>query len=249
MPTPITHDAIATHDFTDDRSDSSWVHAASEDVPSPITTISSRYNDHQVIGFGDQQTTACISSNFLSLTNVGRVAKALVDVLSCSVFSRDRLMFPHCFTPLTPARTLLKMRQDLLEALDILLACQHLIHLALAASERLEHSHLAPLSNKQPFSDEPAGPDDQPTDPTTSRVNSLPTSLPAPTYDDTAYATDLDQFLVPIRDYEAADPNEDASSQTNTQSELPPDGSDQECVAAESQTDAPGPDWKYQERN
>jgi hypothetical protein len=47
------------------------------------------------------------------------------------------------------------MLQDLLEALDILLACQHLIHLAMAASERLEHSHLASLSNEQPFSDEP----------------------------------------------------------------------------------------------
>ncbi|PLW40350.1 hypothetical protein PCASD_07278 [Puccinia coronata f. sp. avenae] len=95
-----THDAIATQDFTDDRSDCSWVHAASEDVPSPIPTISSRYNDHQVTGLGDQRTTACISSNFLSLTNVGRKAKALVDVLSCSVFSRDRLMFPqsHWYT-------------------------------------------------------------------------------------------------------------------------------------------------------
>ncbi|PLW57756.1 hypothetical protein PCANC_01381 [Puccinia coronata f. sp. avenae] len=46
------------------------------------------------------------------------------------------------------------MRQELLEALEILLACQHLIHLALAACDRLELTHLADLSNEQPSIDE-----------------------------------------------------------------------------------------------
>jgi hypothetical protein len=46
------------------------------------------------------------------------------------------------------------MRQELLEALEVLPARQHLIHLALAAIERLELTHCVDLSNEQPSIDD-----------------------------------------------------------------------------------------------
>jgi hypothetical protein len=64
------------------------------------------------------------------------------------------LNLASCFTPLTLHLTLVSMRQELLEDFEILLACQHLILLAVAASDRLELTHLANLSNEQPSIDE-----------------------------------------------------------------------------------------------
>ncbi|PLW38213.1 hypothetical protein PCANC_13632 [Puccinia coronata f. sp. avenae] len=62
------------------------------------------------------------------------------------------LNLASCFTPLTPP--LVTMRQELLEALEVLPARQHLIHLALAAIERLELTHCVDLSNEQPSIDD-----------------------------------------------------------------------------------------------
>jgi hypothetical protein len=50
------------------------------------------------------------------------------------------LNLASCFTPLALHLTLVSMRQELLEAFEILLACQHLILLDVAASDRLEHT-------------------------------------------------------------------------------------------------------------
>ncbi|PLW29710.1 hypothetical protein PCANC_20182 [Puccinia coronata f. sp. avenae] len=108
-----------------------------------------------------------------------------VDALGCSVrFNGARwhaLNHASCFdTPFMPPRTLVPTRQELLEAFEILLACQHLIHLALAASDRLELTHLANLSNEQPSIDESAGEDSQPTDSTASGARALQRRLRQP---------------------------------------------------------------------
>ncbi|PLW50944.1 hypothetical protein PCASD_01180 [Puccinia coronata f. sp. avenae] len=151
-----------------------------------------------------------------------------VDAFGCSVrFNGARwhaLNLASCFTPLTLHLTLVSMRQELLEAFEILLACQHLILLAVAASDRLELTQLANLSNEQPSIDESAGEGSQPTDSTASGASSASTSSPAPTNEDTAYATSLERFLVTLSDYEAVDRPADTASPTKTQPELPSHG-------------------------
>ncbi|PLW13742.1 hypothetical protein PCANC_01332 [Puccinia coronata f. sp. avenae] len=81
-------------------------------------------------------------------------------------------------------------------------------------------THLANLSNEQPSIDESAGEGSQPTDSTASGGSSASTSSPAPTNEDTAYATSLERFLVTLSDYEAVDRPADTASPTKTQPEL-----------------------------
>ncbi|PLW15826.1 hypothetical protein PCANC_14995 [Puccinia coronata f. sp. avenae] len=70
----------------------------------------------------------------------------------------------------------------------------------------------------------PAGQDGQPTDSTASGASSASTCSPAPTNQDTAYATSLERFFVPIPNYEAVDHPADTASPTNAQPELPSHG-------------------------
>ncbi|PLW50855.1 hypothetical protein PCASD_01133 [Puccinia coronata f. sp. avenae] len=69
-----------------------------------------------------------------------------------------------------------------------------------------------------------AGQDGQPTDSTASGASSASTCSPAPTNQDTAYATSLERFFVPIPNYEAVDHPADTASPTNAQPELPSHG-------------------------